>query len=339
LARNPSITNESHIKHPEEGKLKKIKKSQNMRLLVLNIILFLSGIVAGTVIQKTIGLGNVLRAAGIPYPTSLPSGFSSGSSPVEILQEYRGSLSLFILVVQSNMVGWAPIPKEQRTDPRIYVFGNDYQWHIASEPVDTAYNQVDQVSLDRLSSYGPSLAFAQASLDRHPDQVIGLIPCAKNSSSIGQWQRNLSDQSLYGSCLKRARAASTMGHISGVLFFQGETDALDPNQYPNPEPSAFIWAELFSGLVSDLRNDLQEPDLPVIFAQIGQNTAPEAFTNWEVVKDQQLSVQMPVTAMITTDDLPLMDGLHFTTEGYQIIGARFASAYWETEGSGEAVGH
>jgi hypothetical protein len=105
LARNSSITNESHIKHPEKGKLKKIKKSQNMRLLVLNIILFLSGIVAGTVIQKTIGLGNVLRAAGIPYPTSLPSGFSSGSSPVEILQEYQGSLSLFILAGQSNMVG------------------------------------------------------------------------------------------------------------------------------------------------------------------------------------------------------------------------------------------
>jgi hypothetical protein len=314
-------------------------KFMNTRFFLLSGAIFLLGVFAGIITQKAIGAGNILRAIGIPYPTSAAPGSPPNISSIEIPQEQWGELSLFILAGQSNMVGWAPIPQEQRTDPRIYVFGNDYQWHIASEPVDNAYNQVDQVSLDRSSGYGPSLAFAQASMGHRPDQLIGLIPCAKNSSSIGQWQRNLSDQSLYGSCLKRARAASTMGHISGVLFFQGETDALDPNQYPNPEPSAFRWAELFVSFATDLRNDLQEPDLPVIFAQIGRNTAPEAFTNWEVVKDQQLSVQMPVTAMITTDDLPLMDGLHFTTEGYQIIGERFASAYWETEGSGDVVGN
>jgi hypothetical protein len=31
--------------------------------------------------------------------------------------------------------------------------------------------------------------------------------------------------------------------------------------------------------------------------------------------------------MITTSDLALADGLHFTTASYQTIGARFAAAY------------
>ena len=238
-------------------------------------------------------------------------------------------MSLFILAGQSNMVGWAPIPLQEKADPRIYVFSNDYHWRIATEPVDDAFNQVDKVSEDRNASYGPSLAFAFASLDRHPQTVIGLIPCAKNASAIAEWQRNLSDQSLYGSCLKRARAASAMGQIAGVLFFQGETDAQDPIQYPTPEANPFDWADLFTTFIADLRTDLNQPNLPVVFAQLGSNTAPEAFTNWEVVKEQQLSIQVPMTAMIITDDLPLLDGVHFTTPSYQIIGERFAEAYWD----------
>jgi hypothetical protein len=173
------------------------------------------------------------------------------------------------------------------------------------------------------------MAFALSSLEHNSQFAIGLIPCAKNSSSIGQWQRDLSDQTLYGSCLKRARAASPMGKIAGILFFQGETDALDPLQYPEFKPNAADWAKLFTRFVADFRQDLADPELPVVFAQLGSNTGPEAFTNWEVVKEQQKSIQLPMTAMITTDDLLLLDGLHFTAESYQIIGSRFAEAYWD----------
>jgi hypothetical protein len=237
-------------------------------------------------------------------------------------------MSLFLLVGQSNMVGWAPLPKEQQTSPQVYIFGNDYRWRVASDPVDDAHNQVDKVSEDLNAAYSPSLAFALASLEHHPETVIGLIPCAKNSSAIVQWQRNLSDQSLYGSCLKRARAASLMGHISGILFFQGETDTLDPALYPEPKPHAFDWAQLFSVFITNLRQDLDEPDLPVVYAQLGSKPPSTEFKHWDVVKEQQSSLHLPMTAMITTDDLPLMDDVHFTADSYRIIGRRFADAYW-----------
>jgi hypothetical protein len=221
------------------------------------------------------------------------------------------------------------VPQDQAANLRIFVFGNDYHWRIASEPVDSAYNQVDQVSLDRIAFFGPSLAFGFESLKRHPQVVIGLIPCAKNSSAMGQWQRDLSDQSLFGSCLKRAWAASPMGQISGILFFQGETDALDPNRFPDPQPNPSDWSGAFTAFVNDFRNDLDDPDLPVVFAQLGSNASTGDFPNWDLVKEQQLSVQLPMTAMIITDDLPLLDGLHFTVESYRIIGKRFADAYWD----------
>jgi len=303
-------------------------KSKHIFIFLLLGIVFLVGVLAGSLIQKTIGVGNVLRAVGIPYPTSVPPGDPYALSTIEIPQAYRGQLSLFILVGQSNMVGWAPIPRPEKTDPRIYVFGNDYHWRIASEPVDHAFNQVDKVSEDHFAAYGPALAFAFASLDRHPQDVIGLIPCAKNSSAIVQWQRNLSDQSLYGSCLKRAQAASPMGRIAGILFLQGETDAQDPVLYPEPEPQPFDWGPLFTAFITDLRNDLDEPELPVIFAQLGPDPLSKGFPNWKIVQEQQESINLPMTAMITTDDLPVLDGVHFTAESYRTIGRRFAEAYW-----------
>ena len=227
------------------------------------------------------------------------------------------------------MVGVAPIPEGERTDPRIYVFGKDYRWRIADHPIEDASNQVDMVSENRIAAFGPAMEFAFTSLKRHPEMVIGLIPCAKSSSGIIQWQRNLSDQSLYGSCLKRVRAASQMGTISGVLFFQGETDAADPIQYPEPPPHPWGWSDLFTAFVTDLRNDLNEPDLPVVFAQIGTNWSPEAYPNWDVVTQQQATVELSMSARITTDDLSLLDGIHFTTDSYRMIGKRFADAYWD----------
>ncbi|HEY9651696.1 MAG TPA: sialate O-acetylesterase, partial [Coleofasciculaceae cyanobacterium] len=212
-------------------------------------------------------------------------------------------------------------------NPRIYVFGNDYRWKLAREPVDDSSNQVDKVSEDTPAGYSPALSFATTVLKQNPDRVIGLIPCAKGGSSIHEWQRNLSENTLYGSCLKRVRAASLMGNVAGFLFFQGEIDTVDPKEQPDRTFSPNQWAEKFTILVRDWRSDLNWPELPVVFAQIGSNTEPNRFKNWAVVQEQQRKVQLPFSTMITTNDLPLRDYAHFTTESYQIIGQRFANAY------------
>jgi hypothetical protein len=307
--------------------MKNMKPKISTRLF-LYIILLSTGMLAGMAVQRYLGLGNILRSVGVAYPTRTPPADSNNPVISEIPKEYHGQVRLFILAGQSNMVGWGPIPEGEPTDPRIYVFGKDYRWRLADHPIENATGQVDMVSENRLAGFGPAMDFAFASLEHHPELVIGLIPCAKNSSGIIQWQRDLSDQTLYGSCLKRVRAASPMGEVAGILFFQGETDAADPIQYPDPPPQPSNWADLFSNFVTDFRNDLGQPDLPVVFAQIGATWASEAFPNWDAVKAQQASIQLPVSTMIVTDDLPLLDGLHFTTDSYRLIGRRFADAYW-----------
>jgi hypothetical protein len=311
----------------------------NGRGVLALVMALVAGVAVGATGQRFLGFGNVLRAVGIPSPwverTSEPA--QGHTVPEDIAAEHRGRLALFILAGQSNMVGLAPVPEGEvgRTDPRVYAFGNDYRWRVAAEPLDDAAGQVDLVSEDRDAGFGPSLAFAHGLLELNPDGVVGLIPCAKSASALSEWARDLSDQTLYGSCLKRARAASPMGRIAGVLFFQGEADALDPAQDSRRVLHSEGWADLFGQFVEDIRRDFGDPRLPVVFAQIGTTTAREAFIHWERVREVQASVRIPRVAMITTDDLPLFDGLHYTAGAYRAIGERFAEAYWslvEAEG-------
>jgi hypothetical protein len=298
----------------------KIWKSHNLPVVALVI-----GMVFGVLLQKYCGAGNLLRAVGLNYQAnSLPQ--ATQKSKGGIPEEHQGKIQLFILAGQSNMSGRGDVSQSE-ANSKIYVFGNDYHWRLASEPVDDSSNQVDKVSEDPDAGFSPALSFAAAILEQQPDAIIGLIPCAKGASSIHEWRRNLSDNALYGSCLKRARAASTMGEVTGLIFFQGEADAADPIQYPELTLYPNQWADKFSVFVSDWRRDLNLPELPVVFAEIGTNTTPDQFPNWAVVQEQQRGVRLPFCAMITTDDLPLKDNVHFTTESYQIIGRRFAEAY------------
>ncbi|MBN1995585.1 MAG: sialate O-acetylesterase [Anaerolineae bacterium] len=257
-----------------------------------------------------------------------PSFFQNEPPPPDIIPpQFQGKLALFILAGQSNIGGRGEVPDGQQTNANVFVFGNDYRWKVAQEPVDDPTNQVDQVSLDPDAGFSPALAFATSLLERQPELAIGLIPCARGGSSMVQWQRSLSDHTLYGSCLKRVRAASVMGHVAGVLFFQGEAEAIAPELYQETALFPYEWRDRFELLVNNWRADLASPQLPVIFAQIGNHAAPDIFVNWELVKEQQTLVQMPYCEMITTDDLALKDMIHFTPESYQIIGSRFAEAY------------
>ena len=117
-------------------------------------------------------------------------------------------------------------------------------------------------------------------------------------------------------CFKR-RLALEM--FSGQLVFP----------YPQPEPRPLDWGPLFTAFITDLRNDLHEPELPVVFAQLGRDPLSKDFPNWKIVQEKQSGIDLPMTAMITTDHLPLLDGIHFTADSYRTIGIRFADAYWD----------
>jgi hypothetical protein len=295
------------------------------------VVPLVAGVILGVLFQKYYGAGRLLAVLGLRAMTGTPPVLLPPEGGTVGLPEHvHGRVSLFILAGQSNMSGRGDLPAGETADPRIFTFGNDYRWRPALEPVDDPSGQVDSVSEDGggdPAAFGPALSFARALVDQRPDLTIGLIPCAKGNSTIVDWRRHPSDATLYGSCVKRVRAASTAGGVSGLLFLQGEADALTPESNRHRTLSVEDYGARFSAVIDGLRQDLSRPDLPVVFAQIGTNNAPLAFANWDRIREQQRATQLTCGAMIVTDDLPLRDGVHFTTASYRVIGRRFAAAY------------
>jgi hypothetical protein len=122
--------------------------------------------------------------------------------------------------------------------------------------------------------------------------------------------------------IKKALAASSQGRIEGLLFFQGENDTEgDSTDHYND------WDLMFEKFVNDVRMDLNNDSLPVIFAQIGKGENKLLLK----VKERQAAVHINHVIMIKTDDLDYQkdDIPHYTTEGYIEIGRRFGEAWLE----------
>jgi hypothetical protein len=290
------------------------------------------GAALGIGLQRYLGMGDQASANSptLLQKLGLDRAIPSRAADVEpiisaVPERLQGKLKLYVLVGQSNMVGTAEIPAGLTTSANVFTFGNDYRWAVGQEPVDSPIGQVDQISKDANTGFGPAFTFAKTLVQQDSNQLIGLIPCAREGSSITDWQKSPSDQTLYGSCLKRIRAASPMGTVSGMLFFQGEADTIDPQKYPALRPDADAWAEKFATFVYNFRNDVGNPELPLVYAQLGQPQDLEGLPNWSQVQQQQANIQLANAAMIETSDLP-MKGLAFTADSYKVIGQRFAAA-------------
>lgn len=232
----------------------------------------------------------------------------------------------YILAGQSNMSGRgaldALLPEERLPDPAIRLYGNDGQWHAALDPVDSAQGQIDEVSADKIAAVGPGLSFARRMLVLG-GRPVNLVPCAKGGTSIARWAPAAGRDTLYGSCLARAREAG--GKIAGILWYQGETDGEKP-----PEEAA-RWGAAFTDLVAAFRRDLGEPALPLVFVQIANQPArPEDaghYPGWAAVQQAQAQISLPCTGMVSAAGLSRNpDQMHLDTAAQRSLGVSLAEA-------------
>lgn len=233
---------------------------------------------------------------------------------------------IYLLAGQSNMSGRGALedlaPAERAPDPRVRLFGNDDIYRDAIEPLDTAEGQVDAVSADVRPQVGPGLFFARRML-RLDGRAILLVPCAKGASAIGQWAPGGGRDTLYGSCLRRARAVGA-GHVAGILWYQGEADAVSSDR-------AKAWPQAFHGLVASFRADLDNEHLPVVVVGLGDKArAPDKgarWPGWEQMQQMQATLALPCVATVSAQGLPQNpDELHLSTAAQRRLGEQLAVA-------------
>ncbi|UZK67317.1 sialate O-acetylesterase [Sphingomonas sp. M1-B02] len=234
-----------------------------------------------------------------------------------------GAAEVYVLAGQSNMSGRGSLdeltPAEEEADPAIRVYGNDGVWKEGIEPLDDARKQVDAVSADAQAGVGPGLFFARE-IHRLRRRPIIVIPCAKGGSSIGRWKPAEARDTLYGSCLARIREAG--GRVSGILWYQGESDADTPER-------AGRWAQTFTALVAQFRKDLGQAKLPIAFVQIADPARSRdravKYPAWIQLQNAQRKVALPCVTMVAAAGLPLnQDELHLTTEAHRSLGIKLA---------------
>jgi sialate O-acetylesterase len=199
---------------------------------------------------------------------------------------------------------------------------------ISADELDRMYEELQpQNAIEPVGGVGPGAFFAQRLIDLS-GVPVGLIPCALSGSSLDMWQKDFHerrgipfDDSLYGDLVDRVKIAG--GRVTGVLWYQGESDAL-------PDESK-TYLERFERFVGDLRSDLSDPDLPFITVQLGNVENPDNWTTEDSIERireaQRLAAErMDRVALVAAADLPRNDHVHISGAGQRVLGERLANA-------------
>jgi len=288
-------------------------------------------------IQKQLWTGELKRIPmGGPYRLEIR--MQGADSPVTSVSNLLVG-DLWLLAGQSNMEGHGDLLDVQPPSPMVHSFDLADRWRVAEEPLHTtvsavdpvhwplnAQNEPERLTGERLEAYmtnrkkgaGLGLPFAIEMFAR-TNIPIGLIPAAHGGTSMDQWNPAWKDregESLYGSMFRRVQAAG--GRVRGVLWYQGESDA---NAQGAPE-----FLEKFEGFVKTLRADLNQPDLPFYYVQIGRHIDAANVTEWNSVQLEQLraEAEIPHAAMVSAVDLQLDDTIHVGTADLKRLAHRLA---------------
>ncbi|CAN0413785.1 unnamed protein product [Ascophyllum nodosum] len=197
------------------------------------------------------------------------------------------------------------------------------------------------------------------------DRAIGLVPCAIGGASLDEWQKNYSGEvgdcegsteapagtpvrasspwsynpgahNLFGAMAERAedalRDAPPGSELVGVLWFQGETDAITRD-------TAETYFDRFETLVQDIRG-LGHPHLKIFTVAV--TGATTRLPHLTAVRNAQLKAGLPggIDGVWVTDALGLPmypDGLHLTTEAQVKLGEAIALQVFTSSHSLEAI--
>lgn len=220
----------------------------------------------------------------------------------------------FLLIGQSNMAGRGNIEDvDIICDSRIKVLKNGL-WLPMTEPIHTDYPH---------AGVGPAATFATAWLDKHPDEEIGLIPCAMGGTSLSQWKVG---DVLFDNAINMASLAMRTSLFSGFLWHQGESDCT--NEFVKS------YYDKLEAIVQGFRKSLNAEDLPFLIGGLGSflkdcdylETRKYGIKINELL--QKFCLKEKQCFYVTADGLQSKeDRLHINAQSQRVFGLRFFAAY------------
>lgn len=239
----------------------------------------------------------------------------------------------FLIAGQSNASGRGLLAGKETGDSRVLMFANDYNLKEAFEPVDDATGQLDSVSNDLWtvgSTYGHGFGLragkkiVESGVDTYN---VTLIPCAKGSTTIGQWLPTvdrLDRTTLFGSANYRHDMVLPDGGLTALLYYGHESNA---------GGSRGTYAADWATLMAEFRAEWGA-DLPVVYCQLAKHTDPTTSNNQHLTAEIQRrqetgsgdATEMAHMHMVVTFDLSLIDVIHLDQAAQKTLGDRIGLA-------------
>lgn len=243
---------------------------------------------------------------------------------------------IYVLAGQSNMEGVGKLINTEIASSSVRCFYLDDEWRIAKDPLCWFNEAVDPIhwrvpekeraktaEIERyFRNFGAGLGISFGKeMYRYNQVPVGLLMSAHGGTSMEQWDPREMDKegySLYGSMLRRI--ASIGGKVKAILWYQGESDAVD-------QVKAEAFKLSFIYFIEALRRDIEQPDLPILFAQLNTWLGDsQTFPKWNSIQTDQLAIEEMTSnaACISTIDLSLSDAIHLETASLKRLGKRFS---------------
>ena len=227
-------------------------------------------------------------------------------------------LDSILMLGQSNMAGRGDLGEVKPIrNPMCYMLRMG-RWQPMCEPVNP-----DRAIFEGRYRSGVSLAASFADgYAKHFARPIGLIPCADGGTNISQWQPG---ELNYDHAVMQAKLAMRTSRLVAILWHQGESDC-------QSDEDVAAYKQRFIRMVTQLRQDLGMPELPVILGEISHKIGESWKTQGREQRMNeilnQLAREVPHCAIASSKDLTVKaDGIHFDSASCRAFGDRYFQAY------------
>ena len=280
------------------------------------------------------------NAAGVSdfYETHTTLNYSDGRNTAGTIDQPKGfdpNFYIFLCLGQSNMEGNAKIEPQDRDgiDPRFKTMSAvDWQapngrkkglWYAAVPPLCREYTGLT-----------PADYFGRTLVEQLPESIkVGVINVAVGGCSIdlfdedkcadyiaksADWLQNFCkayDNNPYRRLVEMGKKAQQAGVIKGILLHQGCTDNTQQS-WPGRVNT------VYTRLLKDL--NLKAEDVPLLVGELmTQEDGGCCYAHNAIIN--QIGKTIPTAHVVHSLGCPgRSDKLHFTAEGYRILGRRYA---------------